>query len=156
MILHDLFPHSHEKECAQIIRSNRSLLSRAGVVELVKNAELLCARSWIPAPPMLVDMSAGMWIQKLGCHACHQEVSRCHTRDESEECIAHRWESRQLRDPPWLWNWEQMSLEVQNRDISSPSKPTHVLQKLKKYIDLCFVHKTGHWCEVPDDNQNVQ
>ena len=32
------------------------------------------------------------------------------------------------RDPPWLWNPEQMSPEVQKRGISGPTKRTCVLQ----------------------------
>ena len=30
-----------------------------------------------------------------------QEASRCRTRDESEESIAQRQQSRQSKDPPW-------------------------------------------------------
>ena len=36
------------------------------------------------------------------CLAGHQEVSRCCTRGESEESVAHRRGSTQARDPPWL------------------------------------------------------
>ena len=37
-------------------------------------------------------------MKRLGCHAGHQEVSRCHTRGESEESIVHRWWSMQVRE----------------------------------------------------------
>ena len=41
---------------------------------------------------MLVDtftyVTCGL--KKLCCHAAHQEVSRCYTKGESEESIAHR------------------------------------------------------------------
>ena len=37
-------------------------------------------------------------------HTWSQEVRRCHTRGESEESIARRWQSMSARDPPWLWN----------------------------------------------------
>ena len=35
-----------------------------------------------------------MWIKWFGCHAGCQEVSRCHTRGECEESVAHRGQSR--------------------------------------------------------------
>ena len=35
---------------------------------------------------------------------------------------------KHLRDPPWLWNSEQTSPEVQNRGISGPTKRTYALQ----------------------------
>ena len=38
--------------------------------------------------------------------------------------------STQVRDPPWLWNPEQTSSEVQNRIISYPTKRTGGLQKI--------------------------
>ena len=42
--------------------------------------------------------------------------------------LAHRRQSTQARDPSWLWNPGQTSSEVQNRDISDPTKRTYVLQ----------------------------
>ena len=39
----------------------------------------------------------------------HQEVSRCRTRDESEESTATRWGNMHTRDLPWLWNPGQTS-----------------------------------------------
>ena len=62
------------------------------------------------------------WIKWPGCHAGHQEFSRCHTRSESEEFIVHSWQSMQVSDPSWLWSPEQRSPEVQNGDISCPTK----------------------------------
>ena len=50
----------------------------------------------------------------------HQEVSRYHTRGESEASLVHRQGSMQVRDPPWLWNRGQMSPEVQNRGTQWP------------------------------------
>ena len=42
-------------------------------------------------------MHVPVWgVKWLGCHAGHQEVSRCHTRSESEESMQ---QSRQLTDP---------------------------------------------------------
>ena len=75
-----------------------------------------------------VHVHVGGW-KRLSCHTGHQEVSRCHTRGESEESIAHSWWNIQVRDPPWLWNPEQTSPKVQNRGISGPPKMTHVLQR---------------------------
>ena len=51
-----------------------------------------------------------------------KKVSRCGTRGESEESIACRRGSAQVRDPPWLRNPGQMSQEVERRDISGPTK----------------------------------
>ena len=62
------------------------------------------------------------WIKWPGCHAGHQEFSRCHTRSESKEFIVHSWQSMQVTDPSWLWSPEQRSPEVQNGDISGPTK----------------------------------
>ena len=54
----------------------RNKNSRAGVAES-------WVRAWSKPPPMLADMSAGMWIEKAGCHADLYTVSRCCTRGES-------------------------------------------------------------------------
>ena len=40
--------------------------------------------------------------KRFGCYAGHQEVSMCHTRDESKEPIACIQQSIQVRDPPCL------------------------------------------------------
>ena len=48
-------------------------------------------------------------------HVGHQAIGRCNTRGESEEYIAHRQQSMQVRDP----NPGQTSSEVQNRGIMS-------------------------------------
>ena len=58
--------------------------------------------SRLRVPPMFVQicMCTSMWIKRLGCHAGHQEVNRCHTRGETEEfgnILAFRWWSTQLR-----------------------------------------------------------
>ena len=45
-----------------------------------------------------------LWVRgskRLSYSADHQEVSRCHTRGESEKCISHRQQSRQVH-PLWL------------------------------------------------------
>ena len=70
--------------------------------------------------------------KKFGCHADLFTVSRCHTRGESQEFIAHRWQSMQVRDPSWLWNPGETLPKVQNRGISGPTKRAYVLQNLKK------------------------
>ena len=49
-----------------------------------------------------------------------------HTRGEFEESIACSWHRMQVRDPPWLWNPGQMSLEIQNSGMSRPTKRTNV------------------------------
>ena len=64
--------------------------------------------------------------KRLGCNAGHLEVSRCCTSGESDESSACRWWSLQARDRPWIWNPEQISLKVQNRGISGPTKRTFI------------------------------
>ena len=50
---------------------------------------------------------------------------------------------KHARDPSWLQNQGQTSPEVQNRDISGPTKKTYVLQKiLKKNKSLFNRHIT--------------
>ena len=44
-------------------------------------------------------------LKQLGYHAGHQEVSMCCTRGESEESVAQRRWSTQVRDPPGVWVW---------------------------------------------------
>ena len=81
--------------------------SRAGVAEwstapcLLRAARTVVGLSPEP-PPMLGNTSAAMWIKKAWC---------C-TRGESQEFIACRWQSTQVRDPPWLWNPGETLLEV--------------------------------------------
>ena len=59
-----------------------------------------------------------------------------HIRGESKESISCRQWSMQGRDSPWLRNPGQISLEVQNRGISGPTKRTYSSpQKLK---ETCF------------------
>ena len=71
-----------------------------------------------------------------GCHADLYTVSRCRTRDESQEFMACRWQSTQARDPPWLWNPVETSSEVQNRGYQWPHKkdscPPKILKNEKK------------------------
>ena len=67
--------------------------------------------------------------KRLGCNAGRQEASRWHTKGESEDSIVWRQRNMQMRYPPWVRNLGQTSLEVQNRDISGPTKRTDVLQK---------------------------
>ena len=42
--------------------------------------------------------------KRLNCNASNQEASRCCTSGESEESIAHRQRSMQMRNSPWLWS----------------------------------------------------
>ena len=51
-------------------------------------------------------------------------------------------ETRYRGNPPWLWNPGQMSPEVQNRGISSPTKEDLCPPKiLKKQLDYTQLHK---------------
>ena len=55
----------------------------------------------------------------------------------------------QARDPPWLWNPEQTSPELQNRSISDPTKRTDVFQKIKVLIyDWCPLFPLNHGYHV--------
>ena len=78
---------------------------------------------------------AGMWKRWLHCHAGCQEVSRCHTRGESQGMcnVTHM--------PPLSSNKAEPTLALKPRGdvtrspkqgISGPTKRTHVLLKLKK------------------------
>ena len=58
--------------------------------------------------------------------------------------LAHKQESMQARNPPWLWNPGQTSPEVRNRGISGPTKRTRVLQKFKKK-EKKFNILSQHW-----------
>ena len=84
-----------------------------------------------------------------------QVVSRCHTRGESEESIASKWQSTQARDPPWLWTPGQTSLEVQKRDFSSHTKRTCVLGEffLKKEVSHWSMTKTTTKHHINSDNK---
>ena len=65
----------------------------------------------------------------LGCHAGHQEVSRCCTQDES------------YHSPLLLYNPVQISLEVQEGVLMAPQKEL-VLQEIKQMAGVkgngCF------------------
>ena len=92
-------------------------------------------RSWVQAPhPDHPDQCLWTHLQICGSkRLCYHSdlctVSRCHTRGESED---HLSEKACKRDPSWLWNPGQTSLEVQNRSISGSTKWTYVLPKNKK------------------------
>ena len=97
--------------------------------------------SWVQAPNLHQCLQTCLEVhgsKRLGCHADLYTVSRCCTRDESQEFIARRWQSMQARDPPWLWNPGETSPEVQNNGISGPTKKTYVLQKLKKKVHYTY------------------
>ena len=106
-------------------------------------------QSWVQA----LKLHQCLWIcaqvcgsKRLSCHADLYTVSRCHTRGESQEFIARRWQSTQVRHPPWLWNPGETSPEVQKRGISGPMKRTNVLLKFKKKEKkLCNNFPSGCW-----------
>ena len=76
-----------------------------------------------------------MWIERLGCHADHYTVSRCHTRGESEHYTGDK---AGKRDPPWLWNPGQTSPEVQNKGISGSTPQKIVMRhQLRKFCLVC-------------------
>ena len=110
---------------------------------------------WVWVPPMLVYKCASrsMCIKWPSCHADHQEVSRCHTRGASEESIPCRLQCMQMREPPWLWNPEQISPEVQNRGISRPTKKDWCHPKIlcARFAGFYF----AKFCRAPDVLENV-
>ena len=64
---------------------------------------LFCHILWcssIPDPGLMPHqyLCASMWKKWLSCHAGHQEISRCHTRGEFEEFVAHTQRSTQTRE----------------------------------------------------------
>ena len=61
-----------------------------------------------------------------------QEVSRCHTKGESEKSIVHHQKSTQVRDSPWPWNPGEMSPEVRNRGINGAQKGLMSSKKFEK------------------------
>ena len=64
--------------------------------------------------------------KRLGCHADLCTVNRCCTRGESQELIAHRQQSMQVRDPPWLWyQWPH------EKDLFPPNNILKKVFKLK-------------------------
>ena len=91
--------------------------------------------------------------KRLGCHADFYTVSRSCTRGESEESIVHRWGSMQARDPPWLWNPEQTSPEVQNRVSLAPRKG---LMSLKNFIKKKPSQMSEIFLDVLQHDQNGQ
>ena len=65
-------------------------------------------------PPRGQQVSHGRWIWGF----CHMQAMK--NASKGEQC--------------WLWNQEQTSPEVQNRNIRGSTKRTNVLQELKKLI----------------------
>ena len=60
--------------------------------------------SWVQAPNLHQCLGTDLQVcgsKRLSCHADLYTVSRW---GESQEFIAHRWQSTQGRDPPWVWN----------------------------------------------------
>ena len=55
--------------------------------------------SQVEVPPVFVHVQVCESKKKLSCNAGNLEVSRCHTRGESEESI--RQGNMQARDIPW-------------------------------------------------------
>ena len=87
---------------------------------------------------MPVDMSADMRTKRLSCHAGYQEVSRCHTRGESEESTVHRWESTQ--------GGFILAVKLRSgitRGIGGTTKRTLVLQNNVLY-HLCWICIVGN------------
>ena len=98
-------------------------------------------RSWVWTPNLHQCLQTHLQVRgskRLSCHADFYTVSRCHTRGQSQEFIACRQQSTQVRDPPWLWNPGETLPEVQNRGISGPTKRSYVLQKLLKILKKIF------------------
>ena len=72
----------------------------------------------------------------FSCHASCQEVSRCHTRGESEESIAHRQWNMQARDSSWPWNPRADVTRCPKQGYEWPHKKDLCPQKLfKKKFD---------------------
>ena len=86
----------------------------------------------LPSLVLRTRSVTSMWVKRSGC----QEVSRCHTRGESEEFIACRRQSMQAQeDPLWLWNPGQTSPEKSKTGASvAPSKGLSVSIFLKKIL----------------------
>lgn len=95
-----------------------------------------CCRSepWPEPPPMLVETSASLWIEKAWLPCWPYPVNRCCTRGEPEN---HTSEKAFKRDQPWLWNWGKTTPKVQNRGINGLKK-TYVFQE--KQLFECFSH----------------
>ena len=87
-------------------------------------------------PGILPLLCACREYKRLPCW--HQEVSRCHTRGESEESIAYRQQSMQARDPPWLWDPLQTSPEVQNCNKFYKNLQVHENDSLTRFGDSIF------------------
>ena len=100
----------------------------------------------------------------FSCHTGCQEFSTCCTSGESEESIAYRRQSRQVRDPPWLRNPGQMSSEVESgyrwphkKDLCVPkikTKKSKNKNKNTKFI-LLRVQSSNQWYSNSKDYCNV-
>ena len=84
------------------------------------------------------------WAKWNQCHKLIAEVSRCHTRGESEEFIACRWESTQVRDPP--------SFETQGRCHQKSKTGVSV----KPRADVTKKSKTGYLWNPEQTSPEVQ
>ena len=99
--------------------------SRAGIVHSLER--LSCHMLWGSGTVEPYQcLYASRWIEMArlprGQQVLHQRWIRC------------KWEN-----PPWLWNPRQTSPEVQNRDISGPTKKTGALKRKTKSIPLKFL-----------------
>ena len=80
--------------------------------------------------PMLVDMSASMWIKRLGCHVDLYTVSRCHPRGESEDQTSEK-----------AYKLSTLALKPRadiTRSLVAPQKKTFVLQIFFKNVTPNF------------------
>ena len=101
--------------------------------------------------------SADVSGEVTGCDTSCQEVSRCSTRGISQRMYitfasAKMW-TRQ--NPLWLWNPEEMSPEIQNRDTSGPKiglcmcppKDLKIKPTRTNSPKFSYLHKsTFRWC----------
>ena len=106
---------------------------------------LAVTQAWRWHPQSIIDAQCKAkpeWQRVLCCgalshwfepHQCLWVWLQVHRSPEvNQESILCRWKSKQVSDPPWLWNLAQTSPLVQKRGISGPTKRTCVLQNLKK------------------------
>ena len=68
-------------------------------------------------------------MKQLDWNAGHQDVSRCHAREKSDEYIASKWRSIQARNLLWLLNSEETSPIVQIRGYQLPHEKGLMLFK---------------------------
>ena len=94
----------------------------------------------VQVPPMLEKVSR---LNRLGCNAGCQKISRCHTKGDCEEFFACRQRRMQMRDPAWLWKPGLMPPEVQNRG-TRVCPPKFFFEKLKI---INYFYKTYWLCK---------